>query len=74
MSYSTYLWHIITLAVAQWCLFQVVTPPSQASLLIATTFLTVPLTLVVSDLSYRFIEKPGIAIGKSATRAPAAQT
>lgn len=74
VSYSTYLWHIITLAVAQWCLFQVVTPPSQASLLIATTFLTVPLTLVVSDLSYRFIEKPGIAIGKSATRAPAAQT
>jgi len=53
--------------VVQWLMFMVYTPASQIELLAITAVLTIAGTLAVSALSYRFIEQPGIALGKRLT-------
>jgi peptidoglycan/LPS O-acetylase OafA/YrhL len=62
-SYSTYLchWPIIVVCHALW--LALIPMASRASTFFAVAAMAVPLTLIVSELLYRGIEQPGMALG-----------
>jgi peptidoglycan/LPS O-acetylase OafA/YrhL len=62
-SYSTYLchWPIIVLCHALW--LAMIPMASRASTFFAVAAMAVPLTLIMSELLYRGVEQPGMALG-----------
>ncbi len=61
VSYSTYLWHVMIIAVGMKLFAHVSLPP--LPWLVLQGLFSYALTLVVSTASYRWIEEPAIAIG-----------
>jgi peptidoglycan/LPS O-acetylase OafA/YrhL len=63
ISYSVYLWHMPVIFCVQWFLFRTTNIHTWQELLIRATLATIPITLLVSWLSYRWIEKPFMQLG-----------
>ena len=62
-SYSIYIIHSPILGIASWALLRFY-PFSRLEALGILTLVVVPLTIIASDIIYRYIEIPGIALGK----------
>ncbi len=64
-SYSTYLCHLQIISICYWLwLFLFSTAPTFLGL----SVLTVPLTIIAAELLYRWVERPGIALGSRLAR------
>lgn len=63
ISYSIYLWHVPIIILVQWILFRNGHIQTWQDCLIYTSIATIPLTILVSSLSYRWIEEPFIRMG-----------
>lgn len=68
ISYSIYLLHMLVLYAAKDVLGRVAPDLSQPAYLAALLVLVIPASIAVSALTYRFIERPGIAIGRRLTQ------
>lgn len=66
-SYSTYLWHRVILWLVMIGMAELLGSADPVTLIWASTPLIVPLVLVVSLLSYRYIEAPPIAFARRLT-------
>ena len=64
VSYSTYLFHVPVITVLQRGIWTFIAPRSQTELLAWTLVAGVGATLVVSELSWRFIERPFQRLGR----------
>lgn len=64
ISYSIYLSHSLVIVISQWLLLKYFASLSQKAHLLGLGVSTCILTLIVSHLLYRFIEIPGMRIGK----------
>ena len=60
-SYSIYLCHYPVISVVAWLLFRWSVPSSMFIL----SIISIPLIIVIAEFAYRWIEKPGIAAGKT---------
>lgn len=63
-SYSTYLFHVPLITVLQRAIWECVVPESRLELLTWTAVSAVVATLVVSQLSWRYIERPFQKLGR----------
>ncbi|MEI6819385.1 MAG: acyltransferase [Verrucomicrobiota bacterium] len=63
ISYSIYLWHVPVILSVQWGLNRFHLISSWQYCLLYTTLTAIPLTLLISWISYRWIELPFIKIG-----------
>ncbi len=64
ISYSIYLLHMLVLYAAKDVLARVAPELSQPAYLAALLTMVMPATIAISALTYRFIERPGIALGR----------
>lgn len=64
-SYSTYLCHLQVIAFCYWLWLSLF---STAPTFIGLSALTVPLTMIAAELLYRWVERPGIALGSRLAR------
>jgi peptidoglycan/LPS O-acetylase OafA/YrhL len=64
-SYSTYLCHMAVIAICHRLWLSASPQATPAVTFLALIFMTVPLTLVASELLYRAVERPGIALGST---------
>jgi peptidoglycan/LPS O-acetylase OafA/YrhL len=62
-SYSVYLSHWPIITVCTWLWLRLFPTAAPALTFIGVALLTIPLTLLVSELLYRAIERPGIRLG-----------
>lgn len=67
ISYSIYLLHMLVLYAAKDLLARVAPDLAQPAYLAALLVLVLPASIAISALTYRFIERPGIAIGRRLT-------
>ena len=65
ISYSLYLLHTPIIVVVQYLVVRNLQVPDWKTCLLYTSLLAIPLTVVISALSYRYIEQPFIALGRS---------
>jgi peptidoglycan/LPS O-acetylase OafA/YrhL len=69
LSYSFYLWHDLILFAFVRALFVAFAPDTLAAamlpVLAATLLVTIPFSFAVAALSYRWVEKPFVALGRS---------
>jgi peptidoglycan/LPS O-acetylase OafA/YrhL len=63
ISYSVYLWHIPIIIIVQWSLFHRGLARTWQECLFQSSLISVPLIILVSWISYRWIEQPFIKIG-----------
>lgn len=64
ISYSIYLSHILVIALVQFVLLSAMPGLDQLTHCMLLLLLSLPLTLALSDVLYRYIEVPGIAYGR----------
>lgn len=64
-SYSTYLCHMQIITISYWLWLSLF---STAPTFLGLSILTVPLTIVAAELLYRWVERPGIALGSRLAR------
>ena len=62
-SYSVYLSHWPIITICAWLWLRLFPTATSASTFVGVALLTIPLTLLVSELLYRVIERPGIMLG-----------
>lgn len=62
-SYSTYLVHMPVITLVQWATFAMVGSTGPYTRLAVLSLLVIPAVLVVSELTYRLAERPGIHFG-----------
>lgn len=68
-SYSVYLCHLPLIAFCHFFLYSIVPEASSLQTFVLLTAVTVPTTLVIAELLYRSVERPGILLGSAmATR------
>jgi peptidoglycan/LPS O-acetylase OafA/YrhL len=67
ISYSTYLGHVCWIWLVQSCILVLVPRVTREGMLFGLLIAAVPLTFVLSELLFRFIERPGILLGKRLT-------
>jgi peptidoglycan/LPS O-acetylase OafA/YrhL len=68
ISYSTYLIHFCCIWIVKATILQIAPQISVAEMLLGMLTFAVPLTFISSEFLFRFIEKPGIQMGKRLTR------
>jgi peptidoglycan/LPS O-acetylase OafA/YrhL len=67
-SYSIYLGHILVISLCHWSLLLLVPSMRPIPTFLCLAAMAVPLTVVVAELLYRGIERPGIALGSTLAR------
>jgi peptidoglycan/LPS O-acetylase OafA/YrhL len=68
VSYSTYLFHVPVITVVQTAIWRWLRPASQAQLFWATLVPAIIGTLIVSEVSWRFVERPFQRLGRGNRR------
>ena len=68
ISYSTYLAHVSCIWLAQSCILVLAPWVDRRGMLLGLLFAAPPLTFLVSELLFRFVERPGIRLGRRLTR------
>jgi peptidoglycan/LPS O-acetylase OafA/YrhL len=69
ISFSTYLGHVSCIGFVQWCILILIPQVDQQRMFLGLLIGATPLTIVVSELLFRYVEKPGIRLGRRLTRA-----
>ncbi|HEY2614281.1 MAG TPA: acyltransferase [Chthoniobacterales bacterium] len=64
VSYSTYLFHVPVITVVQTAIWRWIRPASQTQLFWATAVMAIWGTLIVSEVAWRFIERPFQRLGR----------
>ncbi len=67
-SYSTYLVHMPVIAVADWAAFDLIEPGGPYKTFTVLSLIVIPAVLIVSEVTYRLAERPGIHFGSWITR------
>ena len=70
VSYSTYLFHVPVITVVQAAIWQWIRPGSQTQLFWVTMVPAIAGTLIVSEVSWRFVERPFQRLGRGKRDAP----
>lgn len=69
LSYSFYLWHFFLMTIAVRALYETLSPSElsrfDVPIVLATIVITVALALAIAQLSYRYVEVPSIALGRT---------
>lgn len=71
-SYSTYLFHVPVITILQACIWRIIRPTSSTQLFFWTAASTIPVVLLVSVASWRWIEVPFQRFGRTKNRQPPA--
>jgi len=69
ISYSVYLCHVLVMASVSLTILRFVNPVTQFEHMALLMIFTVPLTIGLSMLTFRFIEKPGMNLGQRVAKA-----
>ena len=67
-SYSVYLGHLPIIGVCHWVWLNIFPLAGRAATFFGVSAMVVPLTIIASEMLYRGIEKPGIALGSRLAR------
>jgi peptidoglycan/LPS O-acetylase OafA/YrhL len=68
ISFSTYLGHVCCISFVQWCILILIPQVNRHGMFLGLLIGATPLTIVVSELLFRYVEKPGIRLGKRLTQ------
>jgi peptidoglycan/LPS O-acetylase OafA/YrhL len=68
ISYSTYLGHFCSIWLVQSCILVLIPRVNRPGMFLGLLIAAAPLTFALSELLFRFIERPGIRLGRRLTR------
>jgi peptidoglycan/LPS O-acetylase OafA/YrhL len=68
ISYSTYLGHVSCIWLVQSCILVLIPRVNRQEMFLGLFIAAIPLTIIFSELLFRFVERPGIRLGRRLKR------